>query len=145
MPALLVLILIGAGAASRLTFLLRWFTSYERRKRQVEAAAELAFYRQSVSLTRRRTGLLVYVSILEQDGHLLGDVALRRSVPGDCLGKLQVALDKAANAQNPLEALVTFLEEELKAPLARFLPAKEDNPNELPNRPICIHEMSPGH
>ena len=143
-PSLVVLICVGAVLAKKLPFLLRWFTSFERRKRQVEAAAEVAFYRQSISLTRRRTGLLVYFSLLERDGHLLGDVALRRSVPGDCLGKLQVALDEAANEKEPLEALVRFLEEKLKEPLARFLPAKEDNPNELPNSPVWIHEMGPG-
>ena len=142
-PSLMILIIIGAFLTAKLPFILRWFTSYERRKRQVEAAAEVAFYRQSISLTRRRTGLLVYLSLLERDGHLLGDVALRRSVPGDCLGKLQVALDEAANEDKPLEALVRFLEEKLQEPLARFLPAKEENPNELPNTPIWVNEMGP--
>jgi len=142
-PAVVTLFLFGWYLPGYLPLCFRWMTKRPRRVVQVEAAAELALVRQSVILTRRRTGLLIYLSLLEQDGHLLGDVAVRRAIPGDHMNQLQRELDLAARSADPLLALTTFMHGPLCRALARFLPALADNPNELPDAPVWVDEMGP--
>ena len=46
------------------------------RRGQVDAAAHATFHLKEVGLTHRRTGLLVYVSLLEREVVLIADKAI---------------------------------------------------------------------
>lgn len=124
----------------------RWqllLTRERRRARQVTVAADLAFLRQGVSLTRRRTGLLVYVSELERDGRLVADVGVRQALPGAVMARLdhefRAALGDPAGA---LAGTGAFLEG-LAPVLAQLVPTVDQNPDELPNAPLVVPEVEP--
>ncbi len=141
-PELLLFFAFGYLLPGRMNFILKLLSSRERRCSEVESAAHLAFQRYGLSLTRRRTGMLIYLSLLEQDGHVLADVAVRRRVPGDRMGIFQKDLDLAAEAPSQLKALEIFLFQ-ISPVLEKFIPALPDNPNELPNEVIWLKEMGP--
>lgn len=118
-----------------------WLTRESRRRRQVTVAADLAFLRQGVSLTRRRTGLLVYVSELERDGRLVADVGVRAAVPGGVVARLEHEFRASlASPDGPLEGVATFLEG-MAPTLERLVPAVDQNPDELPNAPLVVPEV----
>ena len=136
-PNLIIMFFLGYALPWFFPSLYLWLTSRERRTKQVQAAAELAFFRQGVSLTRSRTGLLLFLSLQEGDGALLGDVGVRKAIPGDLMGKLTLKLRESARAKDPVEATLSFLAD-LCEPLSKFVPFNENNPNELPNRPVWL-------
>lgn len=118
-----------------------WFikllTSERRRACQVKANSEIVWFRRGVSLTKRRTGVLVYVSLLERQGALLCDAGIRQQVPKSVIGKLEVSLRKVADNDEPVSAFGLFLDE-LAKDMAEYVPEAQDNPDELPNTPIWL-------
>jgi len=115
----------------------RWLTTRARREREVRRAAEAVFTSRGVSLTRERTGLLIYLSFLERRAEILWDVGLERRVP---LATWNVALMKARPLfafRDPGGELKAALQL-LLPPLREHLPASADNPNEIPNRPVVL-------
>ena len=136
-PNLIVMFFFGYALPWLIPSLYIWLTSQERRAKQVQAAAELSFFRQGVSLTRSRTGLLLFLSLQEGDGALLGDLGVRKAIPGDKLGELTLKLRQAAGAKDPVEATLSYLDD-LAEPLGKFVPFNASNPNELPNRPVWL-------
>jgi putative membrane protein len=67
-------------AASRSTVLLRLLTSRRSRHLRVTMAARAAFVDKLVHRTSRRTGILLYISLLEREAELLTDVGLDATV-----------------------------------------------------------------
>ena len=55
----------------------RWLTPRKARRAAVRTAARAAFYERGVRRTRARTGLLLYVSIVERMAEVVIDDALR--------------------------------------------------------------------
>ena len=112
-------------------------TSPDRRFRQVRSCAELVWYREGVSLTKRRTGIFMYLSLLEKESVLLCDTGIKQKVPQCVIGKLESDLKKVALSNKPVESFVGFLHN-LAAVLEEYVPEEEDNPDELPNTPIWL-------
>jgi len=134
---LLVFFAVGYFAGGRSPLVLSLLTSGRRRKEQVHVAADLAFHQQNVSLTRRRTGILVYLSLFEGDACLVEDVGIRRALPGEILGDMQMALRRSASSSDPIKALVEFIDS-LTEPFSKYVPTHDSNPDELPNTPIWL-------
>ncbi len=116
--------------------LIRFLTSRGRMSRKVHMRAELAFAHHGIGQTRRQTGLLIMVSLLERQVYVLADKSL---------------IGRVSDAQ--WQEVVAMMVERLKADdlvgglcagiaasgviLARACPAgKGDNPNELSNEVI---------
>ena len=77
-------ILIGglvALAASRLPPVRRALTPAPMREARVRTAASALFFEKGVHHTRERTGILLYVSLLERRALLVADAAVEREVP----------------------------------------------------------------
>ncbi len=72
---------LAAWVAHRTPSLLRALAPAARARRQVERAAADHFVREAVHGTRGRTGLLVYVSRLEERVALLSDLGLEGRLP----------------------------------------------------------------
>ena len=128
--------LVDCGLAAALAALvvdhtprvIRAIAGTTRMTAQVREAAEAAFAGENVHATRGRTGILVYVSALEQQVKVLPDHGLLGRVPPSRLASLTLRGDSLA-------ALLSGLEE-LGELLAEFVPALEgDNPNEAPDDP----------
>jgi putative membrane protein len=100
------------------------------RERCVALAAQAAFSEEAVYATRARTGVLVYVSVLERTVLLRADTGVQRHVPAAQWNAIAAGFrDLSTN-----EAFATHFKE-LGALLAEHLPRGEDDIDESPNAP----------
>jgi len=132
-PELALAFLCGFLLARRSGRIRRLLCSSRRRRDQVRAEAARAFHEEQVSLTRERTGLLVFVSLGEELGALEPDAGLSAVLPEERLRELEERLSSLLARESWPRALA----EELRALgdfLAETLPVREDDVNELPNR-----------
>jgi putative membrane protein len=109
----------------------RALLSRARVEAQVRASAREAFVDQGVSRTRRRTGMLVYVSMLERRVELVADVGVDAKLVEGEVRALAAAVAGGADLDAFLEAL-----RRLGPALAPSLPRAEDDVNELPDAPV---------
>lgn len=127
LDCLLVALLLGTVIAKAPT-LLRLLTRAERRDTQVLRAAQVAFLEEQVHGTRGRTGVLIYVSALEQRVELLPDHGVDACIPH---GEWHALSWDASTLDGFLSSL-----DACGAVLAEHLPALDgDNPDEMPNAP----------
>jgi len=134
LPAILIDPFVVGVLAGAITELLppvkRLLTRPAARRRVVDRAARATFVERGVHHTRARSGLLVYISWLEQQIALVADVGLAQALPQGALSSLEAALTAvmrrggAATARRLAEA----------APqMAASLPHTNDDVNELPD------------
>jgi putative membrane protein len=72
---------VAAWLVHRSPGLLSWLAPRERARAQVERAAAAHFLAEAVHGTKARSGLLVYVSVLEEHATLVPDLGLQGRVP----------------------------------------------------------------
>ena len=128
----LVVGLAAGWLSSRSPRMRRLLTPTRLRARWVEESAHAAFFERGVHLTAARTGILVYVSLLEETAAVVGDRGVVTVVPHDrwhraiaqVADKVTVGADAAAIAAE-ISALADILEP--------YLPVAEDDINELPD------------
>ena len=105
--------------------LVRLLTSTRRRQAQVAHAAAAAFAEERVDRTRERTGILVYVSILERRLEVLPDAGIDgRVAPGTWA---PVDLRVGDDVLRELTRIGEIL--------AQKVPSTGTNPDELPDEP----------
>lgn len=85
---LTVLFVVGWGllvavAASRIPLLLRWTAGQSMMRHAVHQRALQAFVEEEVFATRDRTGILLFVSLLERRVEVLADAGINARVPDD--------------------------------------------------------------
>jgi putative membrane protein len=122
---------VGYVVTMRSDTLRRLATRAKSRQARVEAAARAAFVDQGISRTRDRTGVLVYVSMLERRVIVVGDRAFSDNGLASVLDELRITLDKTL-ARSDFAAFIEGLEA-LGPRLAPALPRAEDDENELPD------------
>ena len=128
-------ILVGglvALAASRLPPVRRALTPARVREARVRTAAGALFFEKGVHHTRERTGILLYVSLLERRALLVADAGVEREVPRREWRAATAAIDRVVAAGGDGVELARAL-----APLgdlvARHLPRRAGDLNELPD------------
>src|SRR4051812_25410109 len=95
-------------------------------------------FRASCELeTRGRTGVLLYLSIAERRGVVVADEAIATKVAPEVWGDAMAALLDEVKQGRPGHGMAIAVEK-IGAVLARVLPARADNPDELPNRLITL-------
>ncbi len=123
---------LGAILCARAPLLRRLLTPRATRRRNVATAARSAFVEKGVSRTRRRTGLLVYVSLLEGQAEVVADVGVLDRVPTKAWAEAVASIDASvARGEDG-----TRLGERIRALadlLAPVLPHDADDVNELPD------------
>ncbi|MEL6060998.1 MULTISPECIES: TPM domain-containing protein [unclassified Methylobacterium] len=103
----------------------------------VREAAQRAFWSRGLSLTRSRTGVLLYLSLAERHAEIVTDLGVLRHVsPAAWDGILADLI--AALGRGAIEAGLTGAIEAIGTCLAEHLPAGPDDPDELPNRVIVV-------
>jgi putative membrane protein len=132
---------IGAGAIIGLasTVVLgvkRWFTPVHRRRAAVRTAARASFVDRGIGRTSGKTGILVYVSIVEQMAEVIADDGVAACIADGEWAERVAAIDAAvAHGGRATATAVAAL-----APLlARHLPRGADDVNELPDD-LHVHE-----
>lgn len=98
-----------------------------QRQQRVRAAAESAFIRESVHATEERTGVLVYISLMEAHVIVLPDQGLLGRIPGSAWSNLNIQAKNLPELEQGLQALGALL--------AQHFPRREDDRNELPDAP----------
>ncbi len=122
--------LVGAAAAwlvHRAPSVLRLLTAASRRTHQVREAAHAVFHQEAVHGTRKRTGLLVYLSLLEERVELVPDAGLEAVVPGADWHAIRWSGSESAEFVAGLRAVGEVLR--------KRLPAAPHDVNEMPDAP----------
>ncbi|MCB9680965.1 MAG: hypothetical protein H6733_05785 [Alphaproteobacteria bacterium] len=126
----LALVGLATERLARGSWWIRRTTRASRRRQQVRDAAQAELVREAVHGTPRRTGVLVYLSALEAQVEVVGDLGVQGRVPG---GALQPAIDRLD--ADDLDGFLAGLAA-LGDVLARYLPHTEDSDDtDLPNAP----------
>ena len=121
----------GAVLSSSLGTVKRALLRRKRVDEQVRMAARAAFVEQGVSRTRGRTGVLVYVSMLERRVLLVPDVGVDARLLEAQARALSDSLSRGAD----LDAFVAAVRS-LGPALSASLPHGDDDVNELPDAPV---------
>lgn len=127
--------LVGFLASRRSPALRRRLCLANRRAAQAWREARIAFVEQGVSRTRRRTGVLFFYSIFEDELVVLPDLGIADRVPSSDWARVRHVFDAARGAA-PESARVLDALEAVGVVLTTQVPAiPGDNPDELSNAP----------
>ncbi len=140
---LLMLVLVVAMAAVFLAvrFAFAWMplrmamTPASTKTRRVRRRAVELFRAGTEKRTKGRTGILLYLSLLEHRAEIVADQAIHSQVDPEVWGDAMAALVDGVKAGRPGEGMAQAVEK-IGEVLAQCLPPTLDNPNELPDRLI---------
>jgi putative membrane protein len=123
--------IVAALGAGYVPALQRWVTLPGERRRRVEVHARSTFVERGVGATTGRTGVLVYVSLLERDACVVADTGVTTKVPA---AEWKAAVGDIESAARRVKATTLARAITALGPvLARHLPRAHDDVNELPD------------
>lgn len=125
--------IVGALAAAAIELtpgIKRLLTPSSVRRRHVDAAARAAFVDRGVHNTMDRSGLLVYISWLEQQIALVADSGLLRSATPEVIAAAQAEANGAMGSGGAAVARALVAYKDL---FATAMPRREEDLNELPD------------
>jgi len=93
------------------------------------------FRLKGLEATRDRTGILILISLYERRVQILADVGINAKVDPSHWQKIIDKLVDALGADRSVEGLCDAIAQ-CGAVLSRHFPRREDNTNELPDRPV---------
>jgi putative membrane protein len=131
----LALFALGAASSAFLPPLRRLLSARSLRERNVLGAARAAFVEQGISRTKRRTGILVFVSMLERRVELVADLGIDAEALGPAWKEAVARLADTLRGDPQIERFVEALGA-LAAPLEAALPRTDDDENELPDEVV---------
>ncbi len=126
-----------AWLAHRSPGLLRALAPEARLRKQVERAAAEHFLAEAVHGTRGRTGLLVYLSLLEDRVALVPDLGLEGRVPSAAWAEVRWSATRDPSRPRTQDDLVRGVEQ-IGAILRQRMPAQGTDLNELPDAPRIV-------
>lgn len=91
------------------------------------------FFLQNLHSTRDRTGVLIFVSIAESYVEIIADKGINDVVPRDAWEKVVAGFVASVKEEKYTEGFIAAINQCGNILQERF-PAREDNPNELPDR-----------
>ena len=110
-------------------------TPASTRDRRVRRRALETFKVAAEHRTEGRTGVLLYLSLLEHRAEIIADEAIHSKVKPEVWGEAMAVLIERVKAGRPGEGMALAVEK-IGAVLAECLPPTLANPNELPDRLI---------
>jgi putative membrane protein len=128
---------LAAWLSHRSPRLLLALTPAARVRRQVERAAADHFLREAVHGTRGRTGLLVYLSLLEESVALIADLGLEGRIPSATWTTVVWSEKDASHPRTQADVVRGI--EAIGAILKARLPADTGDVNESPDAPRFVH------
>jgi putative membrane protein len=131
-PSVLLSLVAGVLLSSAFDAPKRAFVARRERHAMVAQAARAAFVDQGISATRARSGILVFVSLLENDLEIVTDIGIDIGGMGNPWTQAVTALQACARRGATPEELANVLLT-IGPPLAAALPARDDDVNELPD------------
>jgi putative membrane protein len=142
-PALELLVLVPIGLllgalAARWAPLRRLLVGKAGLETTVEGAAWEAFVRHEVFATRERTGLLLYVSMLEHEVAILADSGIHPTIPQREWDGLARGIAAEMKGHPPAAALLAAIARVAEVLAARGPARRADDVNELPDLPAGL-------
>ena len=129
----ILLFALGTFVCSRWPFLRRVLTSKKFRANAAREGAAAMFYEAGIANTRAENGLLIYVSLLEQQIEIFADRGVLKAMPPlEWNTSIHELKNLAANCEP--DRLIASLKN-LGKVLAAHMPATGENPNELIDGP----------
>jgi len=110
----------------------RWLTPKNGRRHRVAEAARAQFCDKGVRMTSGRTGVLIYVSLLERMVEVVADSAISDALPESAWRRATANLEGALAGARDGSPVATALAD-LADDFATYLPAADDDVNELPD------------
>ena len=138
---MLMLVVLLALAFLIVRYALAWMplrmalTPAATKNRRVRRRAVELFRVAAERRTHGRTGVLVYLSLIEHRAEIVADQAIHSRVEPDAWGDAMAVLIQGVKAGRPGDGMVQAIEK-IGAVLAEQLPPSLGNPNELPDRLI---------
>jgi putative membrane protein len=117
-------------------FIRRSMTTRRDRERKVHTAAAATFVDRGIAKTRRSTGMLVYLSLLERRIELIADRGILDAVPSLEWNQLVEAIRGRRATQSTLVDVLHALQ----PLLLRYAPNQSGDRDELPNDVIFVTE-----
>jgi putative membrane protein len=140
--AVMALLFVALAAAFLIVrFALAWMplrmalTPSGTKNRRVRRRAVELFRAAAERRTKGRTGVLLYLSLIERRAEIVADRAIHEKVDAAVWGDAMAALIEEVKAGRPGAGMALAVEK-IGAVLAEHLPPAGDNPNELPDRLI---------
>jgi len=87
-----------------------WFTTKAQRRDAVERRARTAFYDLGIHDTRAKTGILVFVSVLEKQATVVADAAVRTQLPEERWSHLEDIVAGAFARKQAVDGLLRAVE-----------------------------------
>ena len=128
---------LATWLAHRTPALMRAIAPSARRRQQVDRAAAEHFLAEAVHGSHGRTGLLVYVSLLEERVALVPDLGLSGRIPGTAWAEIRWSEIGDPTRPRTLQDLIRGLEQ-IGAILRSRIPADATDVNESPNAPRIV-------
>ncbi len=128
-----LLFVLGAYVSSKTEAIRRLLTTRKLRASVARTGAAAMFYEAGIANTNAEMGVLVYVSLFERRLELIADRGVLQAVPSQEWNECLFALHQAGRDPE-LEGMLKAIRL-LGALLAAYIPASDDNPNELPDMP----------
>jgi uncharacterized membrane protein len=131
-------VLVGAAGAllgTRLPALRRLLTTAERRHAAVRTAAYALFHEKGVAGTARRTGILIYMSLLEGQAEVVPDSGVAARVETAAWAQRVAAIEEAVRGRAPAKTVAERIAD-LKPVLAAKLPRSAGDVDELPDEMV---------
>jgi len=124
--------ILGLIIASKSDALRRVMTTERERTAQVHATASAVFHDRGVANTSGETGVLVFFSMLEKRIEVLADRGILKGVPVEEWNEIV----RVTRARKATVAMMIDTIHALTPPLARHLPVREGDVDELCNVPF---------
>jgi putative membrane protein len=122
-------------ALGQLPAMKRLLVDEEVLEHRVRTAAEAAFVRGEVFVTRERTGILVFLTLLEHRVVVLGDAGINARVRPEEWQAIADDIVAGIRRSRPAAALAAGIEACGRLLAERGVPQQEADVNELPDRP----------
>lgn len=125
---------LGALLASRIAPVKRWLAGADLLDRTVHHRALRAFVEEEVFNTRDRTGILLFISLLEHRIEVIGDAGINQKVEPDDWAEVVARVQRGLEEGNLADGLVDAIQR-CGALLARKgVEIRPDDTNELPDQ-----------
>lgn len=120
---------------ARIPTLQRWFTMPADLLFQVERRAELEFHRKGLGATKGKTGVLLFVSLMERRAVVLADESIAKKLPKNTWDEICKLMVSGIHQGLPAEGMISAIQRSGEL-LSKEFPAHGENPNELSNQLI---------
>jgi len=108
------------------------FIGVRRKEEAVRLRAERAFFERGLYRTRRNTGVLFFLSLLERKVWVLADKGIYKKMNQETLNRFANEVSRGIKEGRACDALSQAIQE-IGVHLAKHFPITSDNTNELPD------------